>query len=40
MTFKNKVSKKLEEVHVRSDEDLPEGMYEEVDGSGRGERNM
>ena len=37
LTFETSISKILEESHV---DDPPEGMYEEVDDNGRGERCM
>ena len=40
LTFENTVSKILEEGHVKSTRIPPEGMYEEVDDSRRGERGM
>ena len=40
LTFENTVSKILEEGQVKSMKTPPEGMYEEVDDSGRGERGM
>ena len=36
----NTVSKTLEEGHVQNHENPPEGMNEEIDDSGRGERGM
>ena len=40
LTFKNTVSKILEEGHVKRMRNHPKGMYEEVDDSGRGEKGM
>ena len=40
LTFKNTVSKILEEGHVKRMRNLPKGMYEEVDDSGPGEKGM
>ena len=40
LTFENTVSKILEDVHIKSMRISPEGMYEDVDDSGRDERDM
>ena len=40
LTFENTVSKILEGRSRKKHEDPPDGMYEEVDDSGRGERGM
>ena len=40
LTFEKTVSKRLEKGHVKSMRTLLEGMYKEVDDSGRDERRM